>query len=96
MSEHELLRYNELYVLCWKMVKRYMQGMTTSSDMDKFWNDLYTEGQVLYERFMDLNRDKVYIIVNASVNMVQDAYRNLHRPAVDPQQMSIFDREVEE
>lgn len=94
MPDESLKRYNELYNLCWKMLKRALTDMTTTNDVVRFGNDLRAEGQYIYEHYRDLNRDNVFNIVNSTLAMVYDAYDALPRPETDPQQMSIFDREV--
>lgn len=74
MSEHELLRYNELYVLCWRLMKKGIKGAAEAKDQVKYWNDFRAEGQAIYEKFMDLGRDHIYNIVNSTVIMTENAY----------------------
>lgn len=76
MPETELKRYNELYNLCWKMLKRALIDMNKTDDPVRFWNDLRAEGQYIYERYRNLNKDNVYAIVNSTICMVYDAYQD--------------------
>lgn len=74
MSQHELLRYNELYVLCWRLIKHGAAGAEKTDNPEKYWHDFRAEGQAIYEKFMDLDKDNVYNIVNSTVIITQNAF----------------------
>lgn len=90
MPDETLKRYNELINMCWKLLKRGMIGMTSTANVEQFGNELRAEGQVIYERYRDLNPQRVIEIITTTLCMVYDAYDALPRPDREPEQMDIF------
>ena len=91
MSDKDIEKYYEFYTLCWKLLRRGLQEMTTTSDPVQLANDMRSEGTVIYEKYKDLDKDAVLSIIVKTLQMFYSAYENLPQPERDPVQMNIFD-----
>lgn len=90
MSEEEQKKYYTLYGLLWKLLHRGLTGMTKTTDMEKFADELRTEAQAVYEAHRELDRDAVLCLVDNTLKLFYRAYENLPRPEREAEQMDIF------
>lgn len=90
MTEEEQKRYYELYTMLWKLLRKALSGMTTTTNMEKFANDIREEALVLLEEYRDLDYEAVYGLANSTVILFNRAYENLPRPEREAEQMDIF------
>lgn len=89
-SENEIQKYYEFYTLTWKLLRRALNGMTTTSDPVRFANDIRSEATVIYEKYKDLGREPILTILTQTLQLFYSAYENLPRPDREPEQMDIF------
>ena len=90
MTEEEQKRYYELYTMLWKLLRKALSGMTTTTNMEKFADDIREEALVLLEEYRDLDYEAVYGLANSTVILFNRAYDNLPRPEREAEQMDIF------
>ena len=90
MTENEIQKYYEFYTLTWKLLRRALNGMTTTSDPVQFANDIRSEATVIYEKYKDLGREPILTILTQTLQLFYSAYENLPRPDREPVQMDIF------
>ena len=85
-------KYHELYGMAFKILKRYLADMDRA---DAAWfNRFRNEFQILYEQYMELDKDLVYLFCNLSVFFLYREYDKL-RASVEEiseaRQLSILD-----
>ena len=90
MTEEEQKRYYELYTMLWKLLRKALSGMTTTTNMEKFANDIREEALVLLEEYHDLDYEAVYGLTNSTVILFNRAYESLPQPEREAEQMDIF------
>lgn len=90
MTENEIQKYYEFYTLTWKLLRRALNGMATTSDPVQFANDIRSEATVIYEKYKDLGRETVLTILTQTLQLFYSAYENLPCPDREPVQMDIF------
>lgn len=90
MTDKELEPYYTLYGVLWKLLRRGLTGMTKTTDMEKFADELRTEAQAVYEAHRELNRDAVLCLVDNTLKLFYRAYESLPRPEREAEQMDIF------
>lgn len=90
MPEKQQQRYYELFTMCWKILRRGLREMTTTSDPAKLADDLRAEGLVLLGEYRDLHPEAVLGIIDNTLKLFYKAYEDLPRPEREPEQMDIF------
>ena len=81
-------KYHELYGVAFKILKRYLADMDRA---DEHWFDRFrSEFQMLYEKYIELDKELVYQFCNLSVLFLYREYENLPRPEREAEQMDIF------
>ena len=90
MTEEEQKRYYELYTMLWKLLRKALSGMTTTTNMEKFADDIREEALVLLEEYRDLDYEAVYGLSNSTMILFYRAYESLPRPEREAEQLDIF------
>lgn len=91
MTDQEIQKYYEFYTLTWKLLRRGLREMTTTSDPVKLADDMRSDAAVIFEQYKDLDRDSILTIITKTLKLFYVAYESLPRPERDPEQMTLFD-----